>query len=132
MEQNNKRADFREKSRFSSSLNGMIWVIVVISALLMLFSLIPNLTSRHQYSKAEKLVDAGQYQEALDLFTQLESLHFRDTDAYLHYCRARLHYEAGELDAAADDLIFAEFRFQSEERAAAVQEFIDKISAELQ
>lgn len=131
MEQKNKRSSSGEKSLFSSSLNGMVWVILVISGLLMLFSLIPNLSSRHRYSKAEKLVDAGQYEQALDLFKELENLHYEDTDAYIHYCQARLYYAAGDLDAAADELIWAEFRSQSEKRAAVIQQFVDTVAAEL-
>lgn len=131
MEQKKSRSSLGEKSLFSSSLNGMVWVIVVISALLMLFSLIPNLSSRYRYSKAEKLVDAEQYEQALDLFKELENLHYEDTDAYIHYCQARIYYNAGDLDATAEELIWAEFRSQSEKRAAAVQQFVDTVASEI-
>ena len=114
-----------------SGLSNIVWVIVAFFTLMLMFTLFPNVKARMDYNKAAKMVDAGDYESALDAFRNLEHLHFKDTDAYIHYCTARLQFEQGDLEGAGDNMIWASFSFLSPEREAAIEQFRQQLADKL-
>lgn len=114
-----------------SGLSNIVWVIIAFFILMLLFTLFPNMKARMDYNKAAKMVDAGEYQSALDMFHELEHLHFKDTDAYIHYCSAHLQFDQGDLEGAGENMIWASFSYLSPEREAAVDQFRQQLSDKL-
>lgn len=116
------------KGPLKFNFSNLIWVIAAVLCLMFVFMGAQSLVLRHNYHKAEKMVDAGQYTEALEEFKKLEETHMEDVDAYIQYCGARISYEEGKVNEAADQMDWAIFRYISEERAAAVEAFREELN----
>ncbi len=118
------------KGSLKFNFSNLVWVIAVVMCLLFAFMGAQSLVLRHNYHKAEKLVDAGQYTEALQEFQKLEETHMEDVDAYIQYCGARISYDEGNIPEAADQMDWAVFRYITEERAEAIEAFRDTVNAQ--
>lgn len=120
----------KEKHGRAGGISQIMWVIITALVIIMGFQLVQNLNIRHQYKQAAKLAYQDEYQQALDGFKKLEDLHYKDTDAYISYCNARIAYQNGDLDGAMDDMVFAAFRSTTQEQQQKINAFWDQLVAE--
>lgn len=72
-------------------------MVVVVIIIVILHSVVEN---NIKYSKAEKLIEEGNYSEAGDILFYLELDKFRESEKLLEICNAHISYDRGEIDMA--------------------------------
>lgn len=76
-----------------------------------------------KYHRAEDLAAAGEYQQAATEFASLQKHYYKDTEAWEHYCRARLALQKGHLLDAKREMDRAFFHHLDEETAQQIEAF---------
>ncbi len=82
-----------------------------------------------QYRRAEKAAMAGNFEQARQSFGRLASRHYKDAEAWQHYCMANIALENGRPGEARRLMNKAFFHHLNEEQAAFISDFRKSLDA---
>ncbi len=104
----------------------IIVVVVIIIAILH-----PIVSNNIKYSKAEKLMEEGNYSEASDILFDLELEKFRESEKLREICNAHILYDRGEIDMAKYYMSNVDLNILSKKQKHIEKEFIEQIDSEV-
>ena len=104
----------------------IIVVVVIIIAILH-----PVVSNNIKYSKAEKLMEKGNYSEANDILFDLELDEFRESEKLREICNAHILYGRGEIDMAKYYMSNVNLNILSKKQRRIEKEFIEQIDSEV-
>lgn len=104
----------------------IIVVVVIIIAILH-----PVVENNIKYSKAEKLIEEGNYSEAGDILFDLELDKFRESEKLREICNAHISYGRGEIDMAKYYMSNVNLNILSKKQRRIEKKFIEQIDSEV-
>lgn len=104
----------------------IIVVVVIIIAILH-----PVVSNNIKYSKAEKLMEKGNYPEANDILFDLELDKFRESEKLREICNAHISYGRGEIDMAEFYMSNVNLDILSKKQRRIEKKFIEQIDSEV-
>lgn len=82
-----------------------------------------GIRNEYNYRQAQQLAAAGEYRQAAQQFQKFSSAHYKDSDAWFHYCQAQISCEKGHFLDAARQMDKAIFRHLNPEQKAEMDAF---------
>lgn len=75
------------------------------------------------YKEAEEYVYLEQYQKSIGLFETIKESNYKDTEAYIYYCKSHIDYDEGKYMLAYYDYVFASFKHLTNEQSVQLNAF---------
>lgn len=117
----------KKKRKGCLTATGIIGAIV---AVFIAISVVNSANLSKAYDKAVSLVDSGSYNEAKELFEEIEEKNYHDTAAYISLCEAHIDYDKGRISSAYYDMNNVRFYYLSDEQTKSLNSFIDTLEAD--